>query len=457
MAKIKLIADSGATKAEWCLVGAGKTRTIHTQGISPYFLDTNQIRDLLQKELLPKLRQTSIDEVYYYGTGCANPANAKSVARALRSVLPDASIEVNHDLLAAARALCGREQGIACILGTGSNSCFYNGKKIVRNSPGLGYVLGDEEFMAALERLKKEGLRQLIYDLRGNGGGFMNEAIDMADEFLDAERLVVYTQGANSRKEEYFCKRPGLFETGKLVILIDELSASASEVLAGALQDWDRAKIVGRRSFGKGLVQLQYGLSDGSAIRLTTARYYTPLGRSIQRPYDHGKKVYMDELWERYQNGEVLYADSNKYANGTVYVTPAGDTLYGGGGIMPDHFVPIDTTTYPSWVNRLFIQGYVNNFIYNYYLDNRAQIDGYKTVVDFEKRFAGGDELWNRFRDYMKSDSVSLRDLDESTRSTVERRMAASLARFKWRNNGYFQVVNEKDPMIVEAMKVLAK
>lgn len=144
MAKIKLIADSGATKAEWCLVGAGKTRTINTQGISPYFLDTNQIRDLLQKELLPKLRQTSIDEVYYYGTGCANPANAKSVARALRSVLPDASIEVNHDLLAAARALCGREQGIACILGTGSNSCFYNGKKIVRNSPGLGYVLGDE-------------------------------------------------------------------------------------------------------------------------------------------------------------------------------------------------------------------------------------------------------------------------------------------------------------------------
>lgn len=314
-----------------------------------------------------------------------------------------------------------------------------------------------EEFMAALERLKKEGLKQLIYDLRGNGGGFMNEAIDMADEFLDADRLVVYTQGANSRKEEYFCKRPGLFETGKLVILIDELSASASEVLAGALQDWDRAKIVGRRSFGKGLVQLQYGLSDGSAIRLTTARYYTPLGRSIQRPYDHGKKVYMDELWERYQNGEVLYADSNKYANGTIYVTPAGDTVYGGGGIMPDHFVPIDTSTYPSWVNRLFLQGYINNFIYNYYLDNRAQVDGIKTVADFEKRFTGGGELWNRFRDYMKSDSVNLRDLDESTRNTVERRMAAYLARFKWRNNGYFQVVNEKDPMLIEAMKVLAK
>lgn len=144
MATIKLIADSGATKAEWTVLGAGKTRTLTTQGISPYFLDTAQISDLLQKELMPKLKQTRIDEVFYYGTGCANPANAKSVAKALRSKLPGAKIEVNHDLLAAARALCGREGGIACILGTGSNSCFYNGKRIVRNSPGLGYVLGDE-------------------------------------------------------------------------------------------------------------------------------------------------------------------------------------------------------------------------------------------------------------------------------------------------------------------------
>lgn len=144
MAKIKLIADSGATKAEWSLVGEGKTKTITTQGISPYFLNTEQIRELLQKELMPKLKQTRIDEVYYYGTGCANPANARSVAKAIRSLLPKAVIDVNHDLLAAARSLCGHEKGIACILGTGSNSCFYNGKKIMRNSPGLGYVLGDE-------------------------------------------------------------------------------------------------------------------------------------------------------------------------------------------------------------------------------------------------------------------------------------------------------------------------
>ena len=133
-------------------------------------------------------------------------------------------------------------------------------------------------------------MQQLIFDLRGNGGGFMNEAIDMADEFLDGDKLVVYTEGVNSKKREYRCKRPGLFEKGKLVVLVDELSASASEVVAGALQDWDKAAIIGRRTFGKGLVQEQYDLSDGSAIRLTVARYYTPLGRSIQRPYDKGRK-----------------------------------------------------------------------------------------------------------------------------------------------------------------------
>ncbi len=144
MAKNILIADSGATKAEWSLVGGGKTKTISTQGISPYFLDTKQISELLQKELMPKLKGQRIDEVYYYGTGCANPANARSVAKAIKTQLPQASIDVTHDLLAAARALCGHEKGIACILGTGSNSCFYNGKKMVKNSPGLGYVLGDE-------------------------------------------------------------------------------------------------------------------------------------------------------------------------------------------------------------------------------------------------------------------------------------------------------------------------
>ncbi|RYF85020.1 MAG: PDZ domain-containing protein, partial [Chitinophagaceae bacterium] len=230
-----------------------------------------------------------------------------------------------------------------------------------------------EEFMQALENLQKQGMKELIYDLRGNGGGYMNEAIDMADEFLDGDKLIVYTEGVHTKKREYRCKRPGLFEQGKLVILIDELSASASEVLAGALQDWDRAIIIGRRSFGKGLVQEQYGLSDGSAIRLTVARYYSPLGRSIQRPYDKGKKVYMDEIWERYSNGEALYADSNKIHNGKEFKTPSGHIVFGGGGIMPDFFVPIDTSTYPISINRLFTSGGVNSFVYTYYLQHRKE------------------------------------------------------------------------------------
>src|SRR6185503_15870339 len=200
-----------------------------------------------------------------------------------------------------------------------------------------------EEFMQSLENLQKNKIANLVLDLRGNGGGFMNEAVNIADEFLDDDKLVVYTQGSHTQRREYRCRRPGLFEKGGLVVLVDESSASASEVLAGALQDWCRATIIGRRTFGKGLVQEQYDLSDGSAIRLTVARYYTPIGRSIQRPYDKGKKVYMDEIWKRYQNSEAMYADSNKFQKGVAFPTNCGDTLYGGGGIMPNVFVPIDT------------------------------------------------------------------------------------------------------------------
>lgn len=161
MAVVKLIADSGATKAEWCLLHNGKKKTIFTQGISPYFLNTEQIIALLTKELLPKIKNVTIGEVYYYGTGCANPANAKSVKKALRKIIPAAKIEVTHDLMAAARALCGKEKGVACILGTGSNSCYYNGKKIVKNSPGLGYVLGDEGSGAYLG---KKVIQYYLYD-----------------------------------------------------------------------------------------------------------------------------------------------------------------------------------------------------------------------------------------------------------------------------------------------------
>lgn len=330
--------------------------------------------------------------------------------------------------------------------------------------PATGYIklnrfteTSYEEFMKALEDLQKQGMKQLIFDLRDNGGGYMNEAVDMADEFLDGEKLVVYTEGLHSKKREYRCKRPGLFETGKLVILVNELSASASEVLSGALQDWDRATIIGRRTFGKGLVQEQHNLSDGSAIRLTVARYYTPLGRSIQRSYDKGKKVYMDEIWQRYSNGEALYADSNKIHNGKEYRTPANKVVYGGGGIMPDVFVPIDTATYPLAVNNLFFKGGFNNFVYRYYLQNKRQIDQYTSASDFSRRFNGLPEMWNQFVVYAAKDSVDLRMLIPAQKETLQRRLEAYLGRFRWRSTGYYQVLNSDDAVIRKALEEVKK
>jgi carboxyl-terminal processing protease len=197
-----------------------------------------------------------------------------------------------------------------------------------------------EAFMQGMEKLQKQGMKQLILDLRGNGGGLMKEATDIADEFLSEDKLIVYTEGEHVQRYNYKCKRDGIFETGKLEVLIDESTASASEVLAGALQDWDRATIIGRRSFGKGLVQQQFQLTDGSAVRLTIARYYSPLGRNIQKPYSKGKALYEEELVERFHNGEVVKGDTSKPA-GKAYKTPGGRTVYGGGGITPDVFVPL--------------------------------------------------------------------------------------------------------------------
>ncbi len=312
-----------------------------------------------------------------------------------------------------------------------------------------------EEFMQALEALQKQGLQNLVFDLRGNGGGFMNEAVEMADEFLDGDKLIVYLEGVNSKKREFRCKRPGLFEKGKLTLLVDELSASASEVLAGALQDWCRATIIGRRTFGKGLVQEQYPLSDGSALRLTVARYYTPLGRSIQRSYKNGKKVYMDELWERYSNGELLTADSLKIHNGKIFTTSCRDTLYGGDGITPTIFVPIDTSHQQINVLKLLGEGHFTDFIYNYYLQHKQQVDDYKTATDYVKDFNGAD-LWAVLIS-KTNDLLQLNKIPAKERELLEQRLKALLARYKWRNSGFYQVLNHNDPVVKKALEVIAK
>jgi carboxyl-terminal processing protease len=312
-----------------------------------------------------------------------------------------------------------------------------------------------EEFMEAMEALKKQGLQSLIFDLKGNGGGFMNEAVDMADEFLSGDKLIVYTQGINSKKTEYRCKRPGIFETGKLVLLVDEFSASASEVLAGALQDWCRATIIGRRTFGKGLVQEQFTLGDGSALRLTIARYYTPLGRSIQRSYEKGKKIYMDEVLQRHSNGELLYADSNKIIKGKSYITICRDSVYGGDGIMPNVFVPIDTTIYGLRLNSLIAGKSLNSFIYDYYLQHRTTMEQFNSSSDFVQRF-NGEELWNGFLKYPGT-SADLKMTGGKDKEIIQLRLKALLARYQWRSEGFYRVLNIEDPVIMKALDVLKK
>jgi carboxyl-terminal processing protease len=314
-----------------------------------------------------------------------------------------------------------------------------------------------EEFMESLERLQQEGMKNLVYDLRGNGGGFMNEAVEMADEFLDGDKLIVYTEGVNSKKREYRARRPGLFEQGKLVILVDELSASASEVLAGSLQDWCRASIIGRRTFGKGLVQEQYGLSDGSAIRLTVARYYTHLGRGIQRPYEKGRKVYMDELWERFSTGELLNADSNKISRGKLFVTVCLDTVYGGGGIMPNVFVPLDTSRYQRTVNRLLNDGGFSSFVYNYYLRHKPQIDRYSNATDYAVHFNNGEDMWEELIRSAAKDSINLSTVTGREKESLRLRLKALLARYRWRNTGFFQVLNTDDAVVKRALELIYK
>lgn len=310
------------------------------------------------------------------------------------------------------------------------------------------------EFMMSLEKLQAKKIGKLILDLRGNGGGLLSQAVNIADEFLDENKMIVYTEGAKVPKTEYRCKRDGLFEKGEVVLLIDESSASASEVLAGALQDWDRATIVGRRSFGKGLVQEQFSLSDGSALRLTVARYYTPLGRNIQKNYKGGYEKYQEEVTTRFQNGEVLKGDTTK-KTGHAFKTPTGRLVYGGGGITPDVYVPFDTASMGKETIKLFMKGTLTNFVYTYYIQHEPELAKYKSATELGAFFKPGNTEWDALVNFAAKDTINLNNISQKDKADIVRRLPALLARQKWRYEGYYELLNKTDPFVQKALEIV--
>lgn len=329
---------------------------------------------------------------------------------------------------------------------------------------GIGYIRLNKfsqvtyrEFMKALEGLQKQGLQKLILDLRGNGGGILDEATAIADEFLEGDKLITYTEGTHFAKKIYRCKRPGLFEKGALIVLADEGTASASEILIGALQDWDRATIVGRRSFGKGLVQEQFDLSDGSALRLTIARYYTPIGRSIQRPYTKGGKAYYEEISNRFHDGEVVSADSVKNDTTKIFKTQKGKKVFGGGGITPDVFIPVDTSDYSIALAKIYYKGVIGDYAYRYFMQNQTQLSTFKTPADFAKNFTFTDDNWKQFISVAAKDSIPLGLITTKEKTQIINRIKSSFARQIWRNEGFYEISNTQDKAVLKSIEILSK
>ena len=341
--------------------------------------------------------------------------------------------------------------------------------KIPQYSVDVSYMIDDEigyikinrfaattfdEFHESLKELKQKGMKKLVLDLQGNPGGYMNMAIDIADDFLTAGKKIVFTNGKEKKyNSDASSTSRGEFEKGDLIVLMNEGSASASEILAGALQDNDRAFIVGRRSFGKGLVQSPFDLSDGSELRLTISRYYTPTGRSIQKPYEDGDE-YSRDIIARYNHGEFFHADSIRFNDTLKYATANGRTVYGGGGIMPDYFVPLDTTLNSHYLNELYTSTSIQEYTFSYAENHKEQL---------MKR--GFDNFLKNFKvtDAMLADLVKVgeRNKVKPDRRELERKkklfqvhVKAQIARKLWSNEGFFPVINETNEVFLQALKL---
>lgn len=313
-----------------------------------------------------------------------------------------------------------------------------------------------DEYMLAFNKLKKQGMQELIIDLRGNGGGYLNTAVDIADEFISDGKEIVYTQGKARPRKGYKASAKGDFENGKLIILIDDGSASASEILAGAVQDNDRGTIVGRRSFGKGLVQEQSEFSDGSAMRLTIARYYTPTGRCIQKPYNEGVDAYYKEEYKRYESGELESADSMKISDTLKYTTPAGKIVYGGGAITPDVFVPLDTLGRSHYLSEVMYGGIVNDFAYGYADRERKKLNEYKTFQNFKTLFVVTSAVFEEFVAYSKKNKIVANAYQVAvSEEIIKIQLKALIARNIWSSEGYYPVIQSRDNVLKKAIELM--
>ncbi|MBN1198233.1 MAG: PDZ domain-containing protein [Bacteroidales bacterium] len=331
-------------------------------------------------------------------------------------------------------------------------------------SPGVGYIrlnnfsaTTSDEFHMALAELIENGMNKLIIDLQGNTGGYLQAAVDVSNELLKKGDLIVYTQGTNHPKEMYYANGHGLFKLGGLVVLIDEWSASAAEIVAGAVQDNDRGLIIGRRSFGKGLVQEQLNLRDGSAVRLTVAKYYTPTGRCIQKPYESGSNGdYYADYFHRIENGELENADSIKIADSLKFTTPGGKVVYGGGGIIPDIFVPMERNESLTYYTQLINKGILYRYAFDFTDQHRKELSHFTSFADFNRQFQVTDEMYRNMIDYadrygVKRERQDLQLSDNRARVMVK----AYIGRNILDNEGFFPLLNSIDPVFLKSVEIL--